>query len=746
MECDTATVTASIDDTDAEINFDDISDTEDPSYTPQSDKNIQKNKNIRDYFNIRSKSQPSSSSSLDASDATNSCPSSSGSNVQALTRMNNADTMLKATKLPYLDGKFFKPIIINEQDKKVHGQCQLCLPKDIVIKGFFGVSTNFLKHLRNAHGKAIDEYNTYKQMKKSDLKRVYDTSLEKASNFKTDVPKKQTKITESFSKNTVFLNQGIFDKRIVNFIVSTMSPINIVDNPAFVSLFDGMGLHVMHRTTAVKKIEDFFLDNTARVKSDLEKASYVCTTADIWSAKHRSFLGVTGHWINEDFERCSAALACHRFSGIHSYDRITELLEDIHLQFNLRNDKLVATITDNGSNFVKAFREFGPSCDSVDENDDGQEDEIEFFDLSSNIVLPKHVRCASHTMNLIATVDVKNAIQRNTTLRTRHTNAVAKCTILWKMAGKPKSSEIIKQILGHTLSYPGATRWNSMYDSISQILKCKEHFEELFEKLNIKHQMFKDSEIEYLFEYCTILQPLANAIDILQGDQNTYFGYLLPCLGSLYKKFTRMESSTIMIARPILEACQNGLLKRFSMYFKFSTSEAKDATIASFTLPQFKLRWKNCFLNFIEEDLTESITKFILEKEHDINSEDNFETAQKEYKYLNLHEFFELDTGDSRNDHKNKENNGKQNTKKKVELEILQYLNDPSMEIESLKKYPFIKKLFFKYNTCLPSSAPVERLFSFAEIINSPRRHALSDKHFEELVILKANSKRYNFF
>lgn len=59
------------------------------------------------------------------------------------------------------------------------------------------------------------------------------------------------------------------------------------------------------------------------------------------------------------WERKSAALACRRFSGTHSFENIANLLSGICDEFNLPVEKIVGSVTDNGSNFVKAFREFG---------------------------------------------------------------------------------------------------------------------------------------------------------------------------------------------------------------------------------------------------------------------------------------------------------------------------------------------------------------------------------------------------
>jgi len=75
----------------------------------------------------------------------------------------------------------------------------------------------------------------------------------------------------------------------------------------------------------------------------------------------------------------------------------------------------------------------------------------------------------------------------------------------------------------------------------------------------------------------------------------------------------------------------------------------------------------------------------------------------------------------------------------------IQYLCDPSNDINQLRFYPAVFKVFLKlkYNTTIPLSAPVERLFSAAGQILvpiKPRRNRLSDDTFEKLLFLKKNN------
>lgn len=71
--------------------------------------------------------------------------------------------------------------------------------------------------------------------------------------------------------------------------------------------------------------------------------------------------------------------------------------------------------------------------------------------------------------------------------------------------------------------------------------------------------------------------------------------------------------------------------------------------------------------------------------------------------------------------------------------ELYRFLNSKSTNIEMLNDYPKIKKFFIKYNTALPSSASVERLFSISSLVLTQRRNRLHDETMEHQLLLKLN-------
>ncbi|KAF3844195.1 hypothetical protein F7725_013536 [Dissostichus mawsoni] len=283
----------------------------------------------------------------------------------------------------------------------------------------------------------------------------------------------------------------------------------------------------------------------ANLKATLGEVDFVSTTADIWTVNNKSFMGVTIHWINSTLQRNKAALACKRIRGRHTYDVIGAEIEEIHSSYGLHG-KVVATVTDNASNFAKAFRVYQPcNLESESENEEeGDDEEPTFTDViealstasgDGQFSLPPHYRCASHTINLISTSDVDKHLNSCADTKAVYRSSIAKCTALWTKASRSTlASEQVEEVSRRKLMVPTSTRWNSLYEAISRIITIPlNELNPLCVKLGIK--CLNEREYQFLKEYCTVMKPLTVALDILQGDECTY-GALLPTLTSLMSK------------------------------------------------------------------------------------------------------------------------------------------------------------------------------------------------------------------
>ncbi len=306
---------------------------------------------------------------------------------------------------------------------------------------------------------------------------------------------KQPKLWEAKRVSQINVDKGIID-----FVIQGLHPLSVVEQQGFIDLLLLLqpNLAVMSRGTLKNKVEKAAQQMKNNLKLALTKVEFIATTTDCWTAHRRGFIGVTAHWIDSaTLQRCCAALACKQLKGSHTFSALASALNDIHVEYDIR-EKIICTTTDNGSNFIKAFRIYG----ELDENNnqdalqgarastgEGESDEeeeeggditgVEFVEAGTILdedngledQLPKHQRCACHLLNLISTVDALKA-NGNPVYKRLSRSAFSKCSSLWSKSSRSSTAaEIIEDNCKLQLLRPNMTRWNSLFFAVERIVR-----------------------------------------------------------------------------------------------------------------------------------------------------------------------------------------------------------------------------------------------------------------------------------
>ncbi|XP_052455230.1 zinc finger BED domain-containing protein 4-like isoform X2 [Carassius gibelio] len=600
-------------------------------------------------------------------------------------------------------------------------QCNLCLPKINILSTARDSTSNLKKHLERKHSvvcrrKIRDTPSS--DAPSSDGPSSYGPSiLEKETAEPSEA--KEAKIDPTIYYQT---SQSRLNTLVFNFIVEDVQPISILEQAGFRRLIEilSRGKKVMSQNAFITKLEVVFNKMKGELKVKLDRVKTLCTTADVWSVQDRSYFGMTCHWLEDNLERKSAALACTRIPISYTCETIIAKIQEIHSSYNIES-KVQATVTDNGNNFIKAFKEFSSE-------DDQDVEQSHFEDLGSilcdgemggdfflSYFLPPHQRCASQTLNLIASKDLADAVSKGQTGKL-HSSATEKCAAIWhKVQTSTVAADAMESIAKMKFTFPCLNQWSSEYYAINKLISLTDsQLNELTEVLGVP--CFTPDETAYLTEYTDVFKPVAFALDLLHGEEKCFLGIVIPTLLTLKRKLEEKAANTRLFSK-VIDSTVKAIDSRFKQVF-----DSSDARLATATMPQFRLWW-------LPEDERESLRAQLVTEVLQVDQG----TEETETNGGSVHEdeFFSYGPGSSSN----------KGGKREASEEVWLYLQGTNKDLKCLNEFPGVKKVFIKFNTTLPSSVPVQQLFNNGGNIMTPKGHHLSDEHFERVLLLRYNSK-----
>ena len=293
----------------------------------------------------------------------------------------------------------------------------------------------------------------------------------------------------------------------------------------------------------------------------LEQTKRISICCDIWSKQGMtaSFLGVIVHCFTvHDRKRHSITLAVKRFEQPHTGERIAELLQSILDQWDIPRHKVFCSLTDNGSNMIKAFKllsfdetdeeessevlseneldsEQEDDCDDSDLEDEEMSDgsakavdEIKNFDEHEDdhsiaFIGWKRNSCFTHTLQLVVKEFEKAPCFKATLAKAYK--------IVKKFNSSCKGTEKLVKLAGKKLVSNCPTRWDSIFLMISRLISVRDHVTTVLDDLG--WDALTPSQWKQLRAVVELLQPFAHQTNVASSENTTSIPMVIPSLKEL---------------------------------------------------------------------------------------------------------------------------------------------------------------------------------------------------------------------
>ena len=346
-------------------------------------------------------------------------------------------------------------------------------------------STSTLQyHLRSKHAFAA-EYHVES--------RVVQTSEETPSSSSRG-PVRQAILAEITSKCKP-MDQAKYDSitnSLAKWIAMNCRPVNIVTDSGLqvvIRIAAGNKAYTLpSRPTVVSRIDLLFASTKSEVETEIQAAVNIALTIDYWSSvANESYLGVTCHFVNNDWKYRSLVLGVYDTDERYFTENIAKHVGTVIDEWQL-SGKVITIGTDNARNMIML---------------------LDNYQFSQCHVLLMHCNSLSKKeWRKEAGLNVPLAKCRKIIVHFKHSQA--------------NYDELKVQLAAHGLTVEApvqdvSTRWNSTFSMLERLLKQKEAVIATLQAKSHNLAMLTDSEWEKLRHLKYVLKPCKQATELLVG-------------------------------------------------------------------------------------------------------------------------------------------------------------------------------------------------------------------------------------
>ena len=247
------------------------------------------------------------------------------------------------------------------------------------------------------------------------------------------------------------------------------------------------------------------------------------------------YLGLTGHYISNEWELKAKVLATRKIRNRHTGDNIAREIKKLMDEFQIVS--CAALTTDNTSN----------------------------MSVAAGILKYRHVGCFAHTLQLgiedglkVPQISKTLSVSRQLVGHFNH-SVIATDGLLSKQEG-PQKLKLIQDV---------QTRWNSSYLMIERLLKLRVPiygvlFDDKLTKIGDRAKLdMKDSYWKIIEDIIPVLEPLAEITEVLGKESEPTGSSVYILIKNVFSQVLRSELGDSCALKDLKSKIREGLQKRF---------------------------------------------------------------------------------------------------------------------------------------------------------------------------------------